>query len=258
MAEINAHGHVIAHCPSCKGGLSTFEWRSVNGPYGVVATTGAHRHWRDCRCDHRLFRCAGCGRGGLGIVVYGGADYPGAYRELESFHPQARDRLQLPRPVPAGIVSEFREGERCLDSDCVRAAAGMFRSVLDKTLRANGYKEKRGTPLEQQIDAAAKDGVITEARRRRAHDEIRVLGNDVLHDEWKEIPREDVEAARHYAQRILEDFYDDRPSVLKLLRAAGRKADDDKTAVPTPASPARLPFGCSPPSASRVQSSAPS
>lgn len=82
--------------------------------------------------------------------------------------------------------------------------------------------------MEQQIDAAAADGVITQARKRRAHDEIRVLGNDVLHDEWQEIALDDVEAARHYAQRILEDFYDDRESVLKLLRTAGRVPDEDK------------------------------
>jgi hypothetical protein len=104
----------------------------------------------------------------------------------------------------------------------------LFRSVLDKTLRANGYKIKNGTTLEQQIDMAADDGVITQARRQRAHDEIRVLGNDVLHDEWREIPLADVEAARHYAQRILEDFYDDRQSVLSQLRRAGRVADEDR------------------------------
>jgi hypothetical protein len=104
----------------------------------------------------------------------------------------------------------------------------MFRSVLDKTLRANGYKVKNGTTLEQQIDMAAADGVITPARSRRAHEEIRVLGNDVLHDEWHEIAVEDVEAARHYAQRVLEDFYDDRNSVLTQLRSAGRVPDEDK------------------------------
>jgi hypothetical protein len=109
-----------------------------------------------------------------------------------------------------------------------RAAAGMFRSVLDKTLRANGYKGKEGTTLKQQIDTAAADGVITEARKKRAHDEIRVLGNDVLHDEWHEIKEVDVELARHYSQRILEDLYDDRESVLALLRVAQRTPDEDK------------------------------
>jgi hypothetical protein len=104
----------------------------------------------------------------------------------------------------------------------------MFRSVLDKALRASSYKVKKGTMLEQEIDGAAKDGVITEARKRKAHEDIRVLGNDVLHDEWHEIAAEDVEAAHHYTQRILEDLYDDRESVLKLLRQAARVPDEDK------------------------------
>jgi len=115
-----------------------------------------------------------------------------------------------------------------MDAKCYRAAAGMFRSVLDKTLRANGYKVKNGTTLEQQIDMAAADGVITQARRQRAHDEIRVLGNDVLHDEWRPVPVEDVEASRHYVQRLLEDFYDDRASALTVLRGKGRAVDEDQ------------------------------
>jgi hypothetical protein len=160
--------------------------------------------------------------GGLGAIACGGGQYPTNVRELRRFYPEVKDRLELPKNVPEGIVTEFREGETCLEAGALRASAAMFRSVLDKTLRANGYKEKKGTTLEQQIDLAAEDGVITQARRRRAHDEIRVLGNDVLHDEWQKVPEADVEAARHYAQRILEDFYDDRDSVLKQLYAAKR------------------------------------
>lgn len=226
--SINEEGNITVRCPGCNGGLSTYEWRAAHGPYGVTARKIDHRHWGNTPLDFRLFRCAGCGRGGLGAVVYGGGPYPGTYRELWEFWPEAKERLPLPTGVPEGIVAEFREGEQCLEAGCIRAAAGMFRSVLDKALRANGYKEKRGTTLEQQIDTAAADGVITQARRRRAHDEIRVLGNDVLHDEWHEVPPEDVEAARHYAQRILEDVYDDRESVLTLLRAAGRVPDEDR------------------------------
>lgn len=233
MAEINDQGSIRARCPGCHGALSSFEWRNQAGQFGVITNTHEHRHWGGVNLDYRLFRCAGCGRGGLGVVAYPG-QFPGAYRDLYSFFPEVRDRLVLPKSVPDGIKKEFREGETCLDSVAIRAAAGMFRSVLDKTLRANGYKEKKGTTLEQQIDAAAEDGVITQARKRRAHDEIRVLGNDVLHDEWQQIPVEDVEAARHYAQRILEDFYDDRDSVLKLLRSAGRVPDEDKLPAPLP------------------------
>ncbi|MBK1888718.1 DUF4145 domain-containing protein [Undibacterium sp. 14-3-2] len=227
MATINDEGNVTVCCPDCDGALSTYEWRSSQGQLGVITSSHDHSHWGSVRLDFRLFRCAGCGRGGLGVIAYAG-QYPGSYRELYSFYPEARDRLPLPKSVPPGIATEFREGEKCLEAGCIRAAAGMFRSVLDKTLRANGYKEKKGTTLEQQIDLAAGDGAITQARKRRAHDEIRVLGNDVLHDEWQEIPVEDVEASRHYCQRILEDFYDDRASVLGLLRSSGRTADEDK------------------------------
>jgi hypothetical protein len=178
----------------------------------------------------RLFRCAGCGRGALGCVKMRNerANYPNDIRELLWFEPEAKERLPLPKDIPAGIESEFREGELCMENNALRAAAGMFRSVLDKTLRANGYKTKKTTPLAAQIDEAANDGVITAARQRRAHDEIRVLGNDVLHDDWHEIPEEDVQAARHYSQRILEDFYDDRESVLKLLREADRVPEEDR------------------------------
>ncbi len=228
MADINDQGNVTARCPGCEGALSTYEWRTAGGHFGGITAYVRDHYWNDANLDYRLFRCAGCGRGGLGAVVYGGGHYPGAYRRLVAFYPEAKARLPIPKGVPEGIAREFREGERCLEAGCVRAAAGMFRSVLDKTLRANGYKEKKGTTLEQEIDAACEDGVITQARKRRAHEEIRVLGNDVLHDEWHEIPPEDAEAARHYTQRILEDFYDDRESVLKLLRAAKRVADDDK------------------------------
>lgn len=233
MATINDEGNVKVRCPGCEGALSTYEWRSSQGQLGVITAEHQHRHWGSVRLDFRLFRCAGCGRGGLGVIAYA-SQYPGPYRELYSFYPEAKDRLPLPQAVPPGIVKEFREGEKCLEANCIRAGAGMFRSVLDKTLRANGYKEKKGTTLEQQIDLAAEDGVITQARKRRAHDEIRVLGNDVLHDEWQEIPVEDVEASRHYCQRILEDFYDDRASVLALLRSVGRTADEDKQPIEQP------------------------
>jgi hypothetical protein len=132
--------------------------------------------------------------------------------------------------VPEGIGREFRETEKCLGFGAHRAAAAMFRSVLDKTLRANGYKTKREN-LQEQIDEAAADGVITGSRQKRAHEEIRVLGNDVLHDEWHKIPKEDVEAAHHYTQRILEDFYDDRDAALKILRGKGRVPDEDRAAA---------------------------
>jgi len=236
MAEIQESGSIIAFCPGCEGGKSTFEWTQQGKEFGSHERneiSSGHTY----RASYRLYRCAGCGMGAFAKVLYTGRTeagnnyYPGGSRRLIYFFPESGSRLPLPKAVPIGIQNEFREGESCLGHECLRAAAGMFRSVLDKTMRANGYKTSTEKQLFDQIEAAATDGVITEARKIRAHNEIRVLGNDVLHDDWQEIPKEDVEASRHYCQRILEDLYDDRPSVLALIRKAKRTPDEDKIKI---------------------------
>lgn len=86
--------------------------------------------------------------------------------------------------------------------------------------------------MQKRIDAAADDGVITDARRKKAHEDIRALGNDVLHDDWREVAPDEFETAHHYTQRILEDFYDDRQTVEKILIA--KKRIPDPTQPPKP------------------------
>ena len=229
MAQLNEKkGSIVAYCPGCKGGKSTFEWKIEGKEIGSVNDVINVPTWKDVERTFRLYKCAGCGMGALGIVIYRRNDsYPGSYNQLIDFYPEVKERLAIPKDVPIGIQREFREAEKCHANNCFRASAGMIRSVLDKTMRANGYKTKTTKDLYKQIEAAAEDGVITNARRKRAHDEIRVLGNDVLHDEWHEIQEEDVIAAKHYCQRILEDFYDDRETVLTLLREVDRVPDED-------------------------------
>ena len=239
MATINEHGNVIAHCPTCDGAKSTFEYVGSRGELGHVTKVFPrdYRHYsRDqLRVRFQLFRCNACGAGALGIIKM--MDVRGSYPEdiwqLLEFYPEAKERLPLPNDVPAGIKSEFREAELCSEAGCYRAAVGMLRSVLDKTLRANGYNTKENKNLKQQIDAAAADGVITKSRQKRAHEEVRVFGNDVLHDDWHEVKPDDVEVSRQYLQRLLEDFYDDRPSVLALLKTAKRIPDELKTTAKT-------------------------
>lgn len=230
MAILNEkEGTIVARCPGCNGANSSFEWNYKGQELGTVTKGISDHYWSNCHISYRLFRCGGCGMGGIGAVKYGGdSRYPGSYNRLVWFYPESKERLSLPNSTPKGIATEFREAEKCYENDCYRAAAGLFRSVLDKTMRANGYKTNQEKNLVKQIDAAATDGVITQSRKKRAHEEIRVLGNDVLHDDWCEIKEEDVEATRHYTQRILEDFYDDRESVLKLLREAGRTPEEDR------------------------------
>ncbi len=164
-----------------------------------------------------LGQCAGCGRGGLAAVPDNGNRDSAV---LESFFPFSIDSVPLPAGVPIGIQSEFREAELCASFGANRAASALFRSVLEKTLKANGYIKDNDPSLrdlQKRIDAAAADGVITEARRKKAHEDIRSLGNDVLHDDWRQVKDDEVENCRRYSQRILEDLYDDRATVEKLL-----------------------------------------
>ena len=229
MASLNAEGSVTAGCTRCKGALSTFEWRSHDRPYGLVTETFEGHGYAVMRREFRLFRCAGCGRGGLGnITLPNDAKYPSSYARLERFTPDVWISASLPKETPKDIDAEFREGEACLQFGCNRAAAAMFRSALEKTLTAAGYKVDRHTKLYDQIEAAAADGSITDARRHRAHEEIRVLGNDVLHDVWKPLEPDEAILARDYTQRVIEDFYDHRASVLKRLREKGRVPTEDQ------------------------------
>ena len=213
-----SNNNVQAPCPDCGGVITSFEHAAGSGKFGSVVLRWEHRY-EGHLCDqihYVLMRCAGCGRGGLAEIHYLGKVDLGF---LGSFFPFCTEHAKIPEGIPDGIVAEYREAELCASLGARRAASGLLRSTLEKTLRANGYLSGS---LEKKIDEAASDGVITEARRKRAHEDIRVLGNDVLHDEWREVSKEEVEVAHHYIQRILEDLYADRPTVEVVLKAKGK------------------------------------
>ena len=229
MKPVYAQGNVRAHCPDCRGAVTTFEFREAQREFGSVFVNASHQHAGRAysRVLYILMRCAGCHRGGLAKIHDNGQVVEGA---LEVFYPISVENVGIPNSVPAGMRAEFREAELCAASGAWRGASALLRSTLEKVLKANGYV--KGS-LESKIDEAAADGVITDARRKRAHDDIRVLGNDVLHDEWRQVKEEEVTAAHQYAQRILEDFYDDRASVEAILVAKKR--------IQAPAPPAGTP-----------------
>ena len=144
--------------------------------------------------------------------------------QLEEFYPHVIEEFELPDDVPEEIEKEFREAEVCAGIGANRAAAALFRSALEKTLKLNGYV-KQGNRLKDlyaKIDEASSDHVITDPLRRRAHDEVRTLGNDVLHDEWRIVTDDEVALAHRYTQRIIEAFYDTRDEVEKILKAKNR------------------------------------
>src|SRR5437763_1654268 len=198
----NDNYNVSAYCTVCEA-ITSFDPRQQ----AIVVNEHHTFNGRSLqRTIYYLSQCARCGRGGMAIIGDNG-NPQGAV--LEEFFPITTALAALPEDVPPEIEAEFREAEQCAAFGANRAASALFRSVLEKTLKANGYVKTNDPTLrdlQKRIDAAAVDGVITDARRKRAHDDIRSLGNDVLHDDWREITDEEVEGSHRYTQRILEDL----------------------------------------------------
>ena len=156
------NGNVVLRCPDCNGAVTTFEYKdSSQGEFGTIIVNKPHSYegQQYTRILYKLLRCAGCGRGGIAKIHDKGRVIDGA---LEWFIPYSIESANLPNGVLEGIVKEFREAELCASHSTWRAASGLFRSTLEKVLKANGYV--KGT-LASRIDEAASDGVITEARK---------------------------------------------------------------------------------------------
>lgn len=206
-------GNVRSHCPDCDA-ITTFEYTQGGTEFGTIVTSSPGRNGR---LAYKLLRCAGCSRAGVAKVEFTPPNY--THGSMDWFWPSGMVFTKVPRGTPEGVVMEFAEAQICMAASAWRAGAALLRSTLEKTLLANGYKERA---LFEKIEAAAKDGAITSARRQRAQDLVRTLGNDVLHEAWRSVTQEEAELALHYVGRVVEDFYDDRPTVEKLLREKDR------------------------------------
>jgi hypothetical protein len=217
LPALHNDNDVRARCPDCQA-IAVFHFRESGGrEFGYAAVQRIQDYAQETYQGalYRLVSCGGCGRGGVAKILVRAGRAP----VLADFYPHARETGRLPPGVPEGVAAEFREAELCQSVGARRAASALVRSVLEKTLRANGYATGS---LHQKINDAAADGAITGARRQRAHDDIRVLGNEVVHEEWRPVTADEVDTALHYAQRVLEDLYDDRPTVEALLRSKQR------------------------------------
>ncbi len=213
-----AQGHVRGDCPDC-GAPTTFEFRTGGSEFGsvIISTQFKYEGVQYSRVIYKLLRCSVCSRAGV-AKVFANNDYV-TMSALHWFWPTTRPLAKLPCGVPEGVINEYREAETCMSVEAWRGAAALLRSALEKTLKANGYNEK---DLYKKIEAAGEDAVITSARRQRAQDLVRTLGNDVLHEEWRCVTQQEAEDAHHYVGRIIEDLYDDRTAVEKVLVAKGR------------------------------------
>ena len=229
-------GNIIATCPDCNA-VSSFVPRTVDTDSGKetdISSLFLHfpHSYQGARYDGVLWlfvRCINCNRGGVAKIHFQNHFLSNV---VEEFLPHAVDHAKLPTDVPEDLVKEFREAELDASFGAYRSGSALFRSVLEKTLNTNGYEEvtytdtqgvqKKTKSLLHRIEAAADDGVITQAQKKHAHENIRVLGNDILHDDWREVLQPEFEEAHKYTQRILEDLYDERATVENVLTSKNR------------------------------------
>ena len=211
------NGLIKCICPDCNA-IANFDYKSSSREFGYVIVEKSHQYKESAyaRIIYTLFSCTGCGRGGIAKIHCNNNPHEG---QVEDFYPVGIDKAKVPSNIPDEILAELSEAELCVSVKAWRAGSAMLRSVLEKVLAKNGYTENR---LIDKIDAANRDGIITDSRTKKAQNEIRVLGNDILHDEWKLVTGEDFIVAYYYCQRIIEDFYDDRDTVENILKEKGR------------------------------------
>jgi hypothetical protein len=232
MAEINEYnGSIIARCGSskCNGAKTGFDWKENAKQIGYTDVISKYDSYNRCykTVQSRIYKCASCGFGSVAQIAFSHKnkdDFPGFNIEIIEFSNEAIEKLPIPKFTPNDIYNEFREAENCFEEKCNRAALALFRSVIEKVLNQHGYdnKIKKGEKtlkpsLADKIDLAKQEGIISLALCKRAHEKIRVVGNDILHDEWREVLDQEVEETREYCQRVLEAFYDDIETVSKII-----------------------------------------
>lgn len=62
------------------------------------------------------------------------------------------------------------------------------------------------------------EGLITAVPEARAKANIKNLANDILHDPWFEVTADEYRTSHGFVRKVIECFYDDRPTAEALLR----------------------------------------
>ena len=152
--------------------------------------------------------CGICGRGSIFLSRYlpgtGHPDlvindvlFPSIRYAIDARWPAAT--LSIPENTPGTIAHFYRQGLENLGARRWDAAGAMFRKTLDVATKALDPDLKK-LSLFHRIDRLADAGMLTPAMRAWSH-EIRLDGNDAVHDETPE-----TEADATIAQRFAEAF----------------------------------------------------
>lgn len=214
-----SNNNVTAYCDVCKAN-SNFLYKDSNGKiFGSFDSENSNL--LDSRVDSRygrieyiLVSCSSCKRGGLVELHYHGGGY-----SFISFFPSPTGHTDLPKKTPSDIQAEFKSSENCVSIDEYRPAAAMLRSTLEKTLKKHGYEE---WGLSDNLKNLSSDNILPRWLVKQNSEIVKILGDEILHGDWREVTTEEYRKAHHYVERLIESFYDDHASVIEDLQQRGR------------------------------------
>jgi len=122
--------------------------------------------------------------------------------KVHGFWPKPPE-LELPRHLPDEFKAKLVEAEKSFAAQINTGAASLYRSLVDSTTKrqlTEAELKSAGT-LQARIDRLAEKHVIPDTVATWAH-EVRVIGNDGLHDE-PIVSRDDAAMARSFALTYL-------------------------------------------------------
>ena len=109
----------------------------------------------------------------------------------------------LHESVPAPVRSAFDEACKCLASDCPRAGAAMARCALEGIVVDQG--ETKGL-LVQRLKSLADRGVLLPTLAAWSK-EVRLLGNDAVHDLAVDVSMEDASQLVEFIRELAKYLY---------------------------------------------------
>ena len=206
-------------CPRC-GRTSNFQV----GGIGTIRT-GQFPHIGGQITIERVMvvTCMGCGEG---TAVVEATKDGQTFQGLHWWPPGAFD---LDPAVPETIRSAYDEGMHCLGAQCPRAAAVMFRRVLEALVNDKGSATAQTAAdknLAQGLKVMADEHVLQPTLAEWAT-EIRLVGNVGAHlDPIKDVALDEARDLARLTRQLLEYVYE-----LPARVARSRQA---RQAVPTP------------------------
>ena len=165
-----------ADCPHC--GIQQVAFSVINNI--MIADKSGQNFW------DVLARCGGCYYGV--VATFDGNDQR-TPSEYPSMIPHSLLKI-LPEPLntsapdhtPPHVASFFKQGASSLRQKSFDAAGSMFRKALETSLKSKFPGISSNLTLYKRIEKAVGNHDLTPDMGKWAH-EIRVLGNDAVHDE---------------------------------------------------------------------------